>query len=78
MYQLSPYVRYLKNIGLRPDNVFTKLSVETASNAYGNFNVVIFKMVGPVDDVTVQQPKQPKPLIESEEETPPIIPSEWA
>jgi hypothetical protein len=35
-------------------------------------------MVGPVDDVTVQQPKQPKPLIESEEETPPIIPSEWA
>lgn len=76
-YHLSPYLRYLKNIELRPDNVFTKLKVKAVSNAYGTFNVVIFKMVGPANGVTSQQPQQPKPLIESEEETPPVIPSEW-
>ena len=43
-WQLSPYLKYLKNQGLRPDEVITRIRSKQASNIQGTFNVAVFEI----------------------------------
>jgi hypothetical protein len=52
-YQFSPYVRNLKNNGLRPEDLITRLRIKQATNKFGSFNVVIFDAVGKVSEPTL-------------------------
>jgi hypothetical protein len=59
-FHLSPYVRNLKNKGLGPEDVITRLRVKQATNKFGSFNVVIFDLVDKVSDPT---PVTPPPIV---------------
>ena len=59
-YHLSPYVRNLKNNGLRPEDVISRLRVKQVTNKYGSFNVVIFDAV---DKVPEPIPVTPPPVV---------------
>ena len=59
-YHLSPYVRNLKNNGLRPEDVISRLRVKQVTNKYGSFNVVIFNAVVKVAEPI---PVTPSPVV---------------
>lgn len=63
-YQLSPYIRSLKNSGVKPEEVFSRLRVKQATNAYGTFNVVIFECVGPAKTTGPPNQVPPAPVTE--------------
>jgi hypothetical protein len=87
-YQLSPYLRYLRNCGLKPNDVVTRLKSKQVSNSYGTFNVVVFEMLGSAKNVAAKKvepqsgPDQGTPQVvpqsAAEQKTPSAIPSEWA
>jgi len=76
-YQLSPYLKYLRNQGLRPEQVPTRLTSRTVSNNMGSFQVVVFEVAESRKEITPSTKKTPS-------ETPPpeqtsfYIPKEWA
>jgi len=85
--RLSPYLRHLKNNGLRPEEVVTRLRSSKVSNVHGTFNVAAFEMLGSAKNVTAKKvepqsgPDQgppPVPSSATEQETPSAIPPEWA
>jgi hypothetical protein len=43
-FQLSPYLKYLKNQGLRPEQVTTRITSKQVSNQMGTFQVTVFEM----------------------------------
>jgi hypothetical protein len=59
-YHLSPYLRNLKNIGMRPEDVISRLRVKQVTNKFGSFNVVIFDAV---DKVAEPIPVTPSPVV---------------
>jgi len=90
-FQLSPYLRYLKNSGLRPEDVVTRLKSKQVSNVHGTFNVVVFEMLGTAKNITVKKVEPLEPLsgagqetrpdvppCTAEQEAPSAIPPEWA
>jgi hypothetical protein len=44
-YYLSPYLKFLKNKGLRPEGVLTKVTSKMVSNAQGTWAVACFELV---------------------------------
>jgi hypothetical protein len=42
-FQLSPYLKYLKNQGLRPEDVVTRITSKQVSNNMGTFQVAVFE-----------------------------------
>ena len=70
-YQFSPYVRNLKNNGLRPEDVITRCRVKQASNRFGSFNVVIFDVV---DKIPEPIPVTPPPVVNEPPVSPPAQP----
>jgi len=44
-FQLSPYLKYLKNQGLRPEDVITRITSKQVSNNMGTFQVAVFETV---------------------------------
>jgi hypothetical protein len=70
-YHLSPYVRNLKNNGLRPEDVLTRCRVKQASNRFGSFYVVIFDVV---DKVPEPIPVTPPPVVNEPPVSPPAQP----
>ena len=45
IHQLSPFIKFLKNQGLRPEQVMTRLQSKQASNNLGVWNICTFEMV---------------------------------
>lgn len=88
IFQLSPYIRHLKNNGLRPEDVVTRLRTKQVSNLQFSFNIVIFEMLGSTKNATAKKvgpqsgPDQGTPPAvpqsASVQETPSAIPPEWA
>jgi hypothetical protein len=68
-FQLSPYLKYLKNQGLRPDQVITRVRSKQASNALGTFNVAVFEIA----DAERKEPSET-----TSDETSFDYPDEWA
>lgn len=76
-FQLSPYLKYLKNQGLRPEEVTTRITSKQVSNNLGTFQVAVFEMVDEAGKSSETPPKRTPP------ETPPeassdTYPEEWA
>jgi hypothetical protein len=67
-FQLSLYLKYLKNQGLKTEEVTTRITSKQASNSLGTFQVAVFEMVG-----TKEKPSETP--IESSNDDPP---DEWA
>jgi hypothetical protein len=67
-FQLSPYLKYLKNQGLRPEDVVTRMTSKTVSNNMGTFQVCVFEMAG-----EKEKPSE-TPIESSNDDTP----DEWA
>ena len=66
-HQLSPYLKYLKNQGLRPEDVVTRITIKEVSNSMGTFSVAVFEMVG-----GKEKPSE-TPIESSDDDTP----DEW-
>ncbi len=58
-YYLSPYLKFLKNKGLRPEQVFTKVTSKQASNDKGTWSVAAFELVGEPQGTS---PETPQPV----------------
>jgi hypothetical protein len=67
-FQLSPYLKYLRNQGLRPEDVVTRLTSKQVSNSLGTFQVVVFEMLD-----GKEKPSE-TPIESSNDDTP----DEWA
>jgi hypothetical protein len=67
-FQLSPYLKYLKNQGLRPEDVVTRVTSKQVSNNMGTFQVAVFEMVD-----GKEKPSE-TPIESSNDDTP----GEWA
>jgi hypothetical protein len=58
-FQLCPYLKHLKNQGLRPEEVTTRIRTRMASNSQGKWPIAVFDIVeGESDNVTPQQPPE--------------------
>jgi hypothetical protein len=44
-YQLKPYVKHLKNQGLRPEQVVTRLRTRPQTNQHGTFAIIVFELL---------------------------------
>jgi hypothetical protein len=60
-YQLSPYFRHLKNRGLKPDEVVTRITSRQASNPSGTFSVAVFELVDHTKEPSRSTPEQATP-----------------
>jgi hypothetical protein len=69
-FQLSPYLKFLKNSGLRPEQVVTRLTSKRVSNNQGTFNVCVFELV---DGTKKVRPSETP----SSDETSPELPEGW-
>ena len=49
-YQLKPYLKYLTNKGLRPEQVVTRFRTRSQTNQHGTFAVVVFELLKIIDD----------------------------
>ena len=67
-YQLSPFLRYLRNCGLRPENVVTRLRSKQVSNVHGTFNVVVFEMSNIRENTSLKKVEPLEPACEVEQE----------
>jgi hypothetical protein len=67
-FQLSPYLKYLKNQGLRPEDVVTRITSKQVSNNMGTFCVAVF-------EATDGEKKPSETPIESSNDD---TPDEWA
>jgi hypothetical protein len=56
-FQLSPYVKYLRKQGLRPEQVTTRIRTRMASNHLGSWPIAVFDIAGDQPDVV--KPQQP-------------------
>ena len=83
-FQLSPYLKYLKNQGLRPEDVITRITSKQVSNQMGTFQVAVFEVADEKgkssETLKAMPPKTPKG---TPPETPPeassdTYPEEWA
>jgi hypothetical protein len=76
-FQLSPYLKYLRNQGLRPEDVVTRITSKQVSNNMGTFQVVVFVVVNetgkPVDTPPKRTPSETPPKASSD-----TYPDEWA
>ena len=60
-YQLSPYLKFLKNIGQRPENVVTEIKSKQVSNNLGTFCVAVFKKLdGPPEQQDASKNAPPR------------------
>jgi hypothetical protein len=57
-FQLSPYLRHLKNQGLKPHEVVTRITSRQASNPSGTFSVAVFHLIDHEDDPSGSPPDQ--------------------
>ena len=77
---LSPYLKFLKNSGLKPYEVITRIRSKAVSSSHGKFNVAIFDCCGTVVDIPESTPiQEEQPIIDvgTIKETPqPVHP--WA
>ena len=64
-FSLSPYLKFLRNKGIRPEEVVTKVTSKQASNDKGTWAVAAFELVGSSD-------KAPP-----ESQTERRVPTEW-
>ena len=46
-FYLSPYLKYLKNRNLRPEDVLTRVTSKQASNKHGTWPVAVFELADP-------------------------------
>lgn len=67
--QLAPYLKFLQNQHVKPDQVVTRLRTRQASNAYGSFTVVTFEYVGPASEQVVEPAVEKSPTAN----TPPSV-----
>jgi len=75
-HQLSPYVKYLRNQGLRPEQVSTRIQSRQASNNFGTWNIAVFSMAGDASAKPAHEVRNVTPT----EETPAAVntkPKEW-
>jgi hypothetical protein len=70
-FQLSPYLKYLKNQGLRPEDVTTKINSKQVSNNMGTFQVAVFEM-------TNSEKETPSEPLSEEVSEDTSYPDEWA
>jgi len=59
---LARYIKFLRQSGLRPNDVFTRVRVKGVSSPHGKFNVCVFDSVGGVHDMKAV-PASPDPYI---------------
>ena len=58
-FYLSPYLKYLRNRNLRPENVWTRVTSKQASNQYGSWPVVVLELADPPEAEPVKNyPKE--------------------
>jgi hypothetical protein len=76
-HHLSPYLKYLRNQGLRPDEVITRITSKRASNQMGTFNVAVFELV---DGDIKRPPASPAATAQEKasEASSDAYPAEWA
>jgi hypothetical protein len=72
-FQLSPYLKYLKNQGLRPEDVITRITSKQVSNQMGTFQVAVFE-VADEKEKSSETPKAMPP--KTPKGTPPETPPE--
>ncbi len=78
-YQLGPYVKYLDNKGLRPDEVLTRVTSKQVSNSRGTFQVVVFEVVdGEPEEPEVTNGEPEEPSGSPSPQTAQAYPAEWA
>jgi hypothetical protein len=65
-FQLSPYVKYLRKRGLRPEQVNTRIRTRMAKNHLGSWSIAVFDIAE--DDQDNVKPQQP-PKVDT--------PAEW-
>jgi hypothetical protein len=58
-FYLSPYLKFLRNKGLRPEQVLTKVSSKQASNDKGTWSVAAFELI---EETQGTSPEPPQPL----------------
>jgi hypothetical protein len=56
-YYLSPYLKFLRNKDLRPEEVLTKVTSKQASNDKGTWSVAAFELVGEPQDTSPEPPQ---------------------
>lgn len=72
-FQLSPYLKYLKNQGLRPEEVMTRVTSKRVSNQMGTFNVAVFELVDESAPAATKEAPSETPVEASSD----AFPSEW-
>jgi hypothetical protein len=65
-FQLCPYLKHLRNLGLRPEEITTRIRTRMASNHLGSWPIAVFDLAGGEHEVvTPQHPPEVK------------IPTQW-
>jgi hypothetical protein len=78
-FQLSPYLKYLSNQRLRPEEVLTRVTSRQASNNMGTFQVAVFEVADgepEVPEVANSEPEEPSGS--PSPQTAQVYPPEWA
>lgn len=58
-FYLSPYLKYLKNKNMRPENVLTRVTSKQASNQFGTWPVAVFELAdSPETESSKNYPKE--------------------
>ncbi len=72
-FQLSPYLKYLRNQRLRPEDVITRVTSKQVSNNMGTFQVAVFEPV----DRAKKPPETPEEMPSNTPQESFDFPSEW-
>jgi hypothetical protein len=77
-FQLSPYLKYLRNQGLRPEEVLTRVTSRQVSNNMGTFQVAVFEVAdGEPEKVEVLNNRPEKPSGSPSPQTAEACPPQW-
>jgi hypothetical protein len=78
-FQLSPYLKYLHNQGIRPEEAITKISTRQASNDKGTWSVAIFELVDTTGTPGDENYKEPVvgEEVRAPSDSPNGLPDEW-
>jgi hypothetical protein len=77
-FQLKPYVRYLTNKGLRPEEVVTRMHTQSRSNQYGTFSVIVFECLRAIEEPGPGSPQATRVNQEGSEDSAPVPGNPWA
>lgn len=81
---LAPYLKFLKDSGLKPAGVVTRIRSRVVSSPHGKYSVAVFDCCGAIDDFQESIPSQEEPPIidvsTTKKTTQPVQPSSnpWA